>query len=64
MAQVLPYLLYLACPVGMGVMMWMMRSNHPQQATPPAESRIAVLESQVSELRAALGAQEPEAQRD
>jgi len=64
MAQVLPYLLFLACPVSMGAMMWMMmRPNRSQQAMPPADPRIAELESQVNELRAALGtrrAQEPE----
>ena len=67
MAQLLPYLLFLACPVGMGVMMWMMmRSNQPQQAAPPADPRIAELESQVNELRSALrarGVQEPEGLR-
>jgi hypothetical protein len=66
-AQLLPYLLLLFCPVSMGVMMWMMmRSNQPQQPTPPADPRIAELESQVNELRSALrarGAQEPEPRR-
>ncbi len=64
MAQLLPYLLFLACPVGMGVMMWMMmRSNPSRQATPAADPRIAELQSQVNDLRSALhtrGAQEPE----
>jgi hypothetical protein len=64
MAQLLPYALFLLCPISMGVMMWMMmRPNRSQQATPPADPRIAELESQVNELRAALharGVQEPE----
>lgn len=59
MAQLLPYLLYLACPIGMGAMMWMMmRSNQSpsRPAPPPADPRIAELESQVNELRSALRA--------
>jgi hypothetical protein len=67
-AQILPYLRFLACPIGMGAMMWMMmRSNQPQPATPPAaDPRIAELESQVNDLRSAVrarGAQEPEGLR-
>jgi len=53
-AQLLPYLLFLLCPVSMGVMMWMMRPSRSQHAPPPADPRIAELESQVGELRAAL----------
>ena len=68
MAQILPYLRFLACPIGMGAMMWMMmrmtRSSQPQPAAPPAvDPRIAELESQVNDLRSALrarGAEEPE----
>ena len=67
MAQVLPYLLFLACPVSMGAMMWMMmRPNRSRQATHPADPRIAELENQVNELRAAAragGAQEPEGRK-
>ncbi len=63
MPQVLSDLLFLACPIGMGAMMWMMMRNPSRQAPPPADPRIAELESQVNDLRSALharGAQEPE----
>ena len=64
MAQILPYLLLLICPLSMGAMMWMMmRPNRSRQATPPADPRIAELQSQVNDLRSALhtrGAEEPE----
>jgi hypothetical protein len=61
-AQILPYLLFLLCPVSMGVMM---RPNQSQQAIPPADPRIAELESQVNELRSAVRARdaEPEGRR-
>ena len=55
MSQILTYLLFLACPISMGLMMWwMMRMNRDQtsrSATP--DPRIAGLESQVAELRSA-----------
>ncbi|HEY8863292.1 MAG TPA: DUF2933 domain-containing protein [Candidatus Dormibacteraeota bacterium] len=52
MSQLLPYVLILACPVTMGVMMWvMMRGmDHGQRPDP----RVAELESQVAELRSAV----------
>lgn len=55
MAQYLPYLVFLACPVGMGMMMWMMmRSGRGGQPQPPqlGDPRIADLESQIDELKA------------
>ncbi len=55
MAQLLPYALFLLCPISMGLMMWvMMRPNRSQQATPPEDPRIAELESQVNDLRSGL----------
>ena len=61
MEHILPYLFFLACPISMGVMMWMMMRKDPNQA-PKADPRMAELESQVSELRLALhGRQDGEA---
>ena len=75
MAQLFPYLLVLACPISMGVMMWMMmRGGHSQgdhsrmgmqSQTGPApttsDQRIAELEGQVAELRDAAARREREA---
>ncbi len=52
MSQWLPYLLILVCPLTMGVMMWLMMRGTNQRGRPQA--RVAELESQVDELRAAL----------
>jgi len=53
--HILPYLLFLACPISMGVMMWMMmRKDHDHAAVPKNDPRIADLESQVNELRMTL----------
>jgi len=53
--HILPYLFLLACPVSMGVMMWMMmRKDHGQASPPVSDPRVAELESQVNELRMAL----------
>lgn len=64
MSQILPYLLFLACPISMGLMMWwMMRMNRDQasrSATATPAPRIAELESQVAELRSATRKRDPE----
>jgi hypothetical protein len=53
--QILPYLFFLACPISMGLMMWMMmRKDHDHVSTPKSDPRVADLESQVNELRMAL----------
>ncbi len=55
MDHILPYLFLLACPVSMGVMMWMMmRKDHSHASPPVSDPRVAELESQVNELRMAL----------
>jgi hypothetical protein len=64
--QYLPYLLFLACPIGMGIMMWMMMrgqrsaDDQPQRPEHP-DPRITELESQVNELKAALRDRSPDA---
>ena len=55
MDHILPYLFFLACPISMGVMMWMMmRKDHEPAPAPKSDPRVAELESQVNELRVAL----------
>ncbi len=54
MDHILPYLFFLACPISMGVMMWMMMRNHGADSAPKSDPRVAELESQVGELRLAL----------
>jgi hypothetical protein len=53
--HILPYLFFLACPISMGLMMWMMmRKDHDHASATKSDPRIAELESQVGELRMAL----------
>lgn len=55
MDHILPYLFFLACPISMGLMMWMMmRKDHDNASAPKSDPRVAELESQVGELRMAL----------
>ena len=55
MDHILPYLFFLACPISMGLMMWMMmRKDHNHASAPQSDPRVAELESQVGELRMAL----------
>ena len=52
MQQYLPYLLVLACPVGMGLMMWfMMRGQHSPQSPPSQQEEIAMLRAEIATLR-------------
>jgi hypothetical protein len=60
LAALLPYIAILACPIAMGLMMWMMSKNmggHTDQATPveqtPSE-RLAVLRQQRQSLEAEI----------
>ena len=50
----LSYVLFLLCPISMGVMMWVMMRGHGTAPTPLSDPRIAELESQVNELRSAV----------
>lgn len=66
MSQLLPYLFFLACPAGMGLMMWMMMrgsgSGRDQQAqsfqpqpsamTPAQQGELAQLRAELDQLRA------------
>lgn len=55
MDHILPYLFFLACPISMGLMMWMMmRKDHNPASAPKSDPRVAELESQVGELRMAI----------
>ncbi len=58
MAQLLYPLALLACPVGMGLMMWMMRSNKTTETATQDLSRtsaneLTLLRAEVDQLRAA-----------
>ena len=53
MSQLLPYLVLLVCPLTMGVMMWVMMKGMDRGKKP--DPRVAELESQVNELRSAVG---------
>ncbi len=60
MNQILPYIFFLACPISMGVMMWVMMHGMKggQTEQKPSDSRIDYLEQEVRALRAAR--REPE----
>lgn len=65
MTQLFYSLALLACPVGMGVMMWfMMRGGNKQDtATPPAPAQrdeLARLQTEIDQLRAAQAVPRPE----
>ena len=54
MSELLYLLALLACPIGMGAMMWMMSRGHGAQP-PPAEdgqAELAVLRAEIDQLRA------------
>jgi hypothetical protein len=56
--QYLPYLLVLACPVGMGIMMWIMMRGKPSSTAPQQpdqqtrqQAEIALLRDEIAQLR-------------
>jgi hypothetical protein len=52
MEQYLPYLVVLACPVGMGLMMWfMMRGQRGAAPSPDQAAEIARLRAEIASLR-------------
>lgn len=53
MSQLFPYLLILVCPITMGLMMWLMMKGMGQDKQP--DPRVAELESQLNDLRSAVG---------
>lgn len=58
MQQLLPYVFFLACPISMGLMMWMMmRHDSDRHISRPSatDTRIADLESQVNAMRRIVG---------
>jgi hypothetical protein len=68
MQQYLPLLLILACPVGMGLMMWfMMRGQHGQntpQTSPAQQEEIAMLRDEIASLREQQQRHDEHEQRD
>lgn len=60
MIQFLPYLLILACPLTMGVMMWLMMRGTESGKKP--DPRVSELESQLNELRSAVRGSAPKAE--
>lgn len=54
MSQWLPYLLLLACPVSMGLMMWLMMRMDHHRSQPAADPRVTELQGQVAQLRSEL----------
>jgi len=61
MTQLFYSLAVLACPLGMGVMMWMMMRGGKQQPQPPAPSpeELTRLRAEVDQLKAAARDTDP-----
>lgn len=55
MPQALYALAFLACPLGMGLMMWMMMRGNNQQpsaAADPRQAELARMQAEIDQLRA------------
>ena len=52
MADWLPYLLLLACPAGMGLMMWMMNRGPGRTSSAPSDQAGAGPQDELARLRA------------
>lgn len=54
MANLLSSLALLACPLGMGLMMWMMRGGGHKQPAAPQQSMTPAQQAELAQLRAEL----------
>jgi hypothetical protein len=54
----LSFLFFLACPISMGLMMWMMMRGGGNQGHANPDSRIDALEAEIHRLRAENGSQD------
>lgn len=55
-------LLFLACPLGMGLMMWMMSRGHrsqPQDTPPQTNDEVARLRAEIDDLRRDVRSSDP-----
>lgn len=59
MTQWLPALVLLACPVGMGLMMFFMMRGKKSDRPDPREQEVARLRAEVDQLRAGMADQRP-----
>ncbi len=64
MSHIFYSLAILACPVGMGLMMWMMMRGNKQTAVPPEavgaqRAELARLQAQIDSLRSEASADQP-----
>ncbi len=65
MSQLFSGLAVLACPVGMGLMMWMMmRGGKSTNQTPPADAQVTRLRAELDQLKAAQRDRSPQGSSD
>ncbi len=63
MQSLLYGLAVLACPVGMGVMMWMMRGSRQGASDAGGHDQVAQLRAEIDQLKAERGEQHAKAKR-